>query len=908
MSRFRVATKFFVRSDIHPLISSFQPVPSSAEVGIGLSSTLSITDRKQMARSQPHLKLKVRGRPRYRARQSREDFLLRHQRLPQRAPHSWRGHMPGNNNTHGDRSDSSHGAEGSTHDCFHNETRNIAAGVDSQTSHTPTSFGSNVSSHRNPYSRSSRPLSLAVPKRRRLSENDLDQNQHRPPTKRRRVSEGDKPEEILGQQSVPITQAMPRVSWICPPREPQRQGIARDNRRGDPTQSRRHRLGNVSPLDDSPVKNGFSQEVMRDHPKIQHLATSEAIESEDKPIDSLVLCDQEPPNNDHITSLHPKDRTSISSALFDCFLVILNVSSLTYWYRQIFPYKPFQAVDWYQQAIDIAVMEITVCHVVLFGEAALEPMQWKGMPGLLPDPETTLNAGSTGLSDYEYMSIYKPWETSSNGTYVPEHPFLMNVKDVLKSALNDLTEIANHGPSQFRFTRGASTQFRWSTSSGSFISPHGSLPTILDDEWDAYIESEVPDSTILGMPPHDTGTPSPTARPREQSLIMNSDPPLSRLEILVVDMMGNLIVEHGLTRHTLVDYFPDLAWSKVTAEWFNLDLLLRDQRAHNASFGSDQERLDCLFPSLVYELGDYRPIPTSSGRPQALSDIPDDIPEDYLDKVFRAHYSRILSQNSQPTPKSDRATPSSTTACRPTKRPTPKQWALSQVNNDTAQRLIENTFHRDDLDLGQKRLNKVKSLWSVVAYSDTLNRVGGAMDEINQRISQVLSADYRVDIPWREQIQAVNRLRYVAPFLSDIAAVRLREMSRRASRGALLVREIDRRQHKLAEDILGGFVTANFLLHFPPIEGLLVDMELMAKWVKTEVASITNLVDLRSAKFDASHHLHSEQGNHINHDIIWTKRGRYDTRSDPWGREAICWDLKKQKLVNGTNEKRCGIR
>ncbi|KAF5564713.1 hypothetical protein FPHYL_4570 [Fusarium phyllophilum] len=322
--------------------------------------------------------------------------------------------------------------------------------------------------------------------------------------------------------------------------------------------------------------------------------------------------------------------------------------------------------------------------------------------------------------------------------------------------------------------------------------------------------------------------------------------------------------------------------------------------------GLTRKDLIACFHLLVYELGDNRPIPTPS-RPQDLSDVPDDVPEDYLDKVFRAHYSRITSHNSRPTSNSKRTTSSSTLNCRPSKHPTPKQWGLSQVNNDTAKLLIENAFHRDYLDLGQKRLHKYRSLWSVVEYSDVLDKACGAMDEINQRISQVLSADYRVDIPWGEQIQAVNRLRYVAPFLSDVAAVRLREMSRRASRGALLVRETDRRQHKLAEDILGGFVTADFLLHFTPIEGLLIDMELMAEWFKAEVASITNLTKLRSATFDASNHRHEEQGNHINHGIIWTRWGRYDARSDPWGREAICWDLKKQRLVNGTIEKRCGL-
>ncbi|KAF5636723.1 uncharacterized protein FTJAE_5919 [Fusarium tjaetaba] len=384
---------------------------------------------------------------------------------------------------------------------------------------------------------------------------------------------------------------------------------------------------------------------------------------------------------------------------------------------------------------------------------------------------------------------------------------------------------------------------------------------------------------------------------------MNSDPPLSRLEIIAEDIISDLIWQ-STTRNTLVFWFPDLAWSGVTVKWFNFDLLLRDQRTHNASFGSDQERLDCMFPSLVYDLGDHRPIPTP-GRPQDLSDVPDDVPEDYVDKVFREHYSRISSHNANPTSNPKRATSSSTRMCRPSKHPTPRQWGLSQVGNDTAKRLTENAFHHHDLDLGQKRLNKLGSLWSVVEYSDLLDKACEAMDEMNQRITRVLSADYHVDIPWGQQIQAVNRLRYVAPFLSDIAAVRLREMSRRASRVALLVREIDRRQHKLAEDILGGFVTADFLLHFPPIEGLLVDMELMAEWFKTEVASIRNLWKSRSGRFDAAERRNEEQGNH---GIIWTRWGRYDKRFDPWGREAICWDLKRERLVNSTIEKRCGIK
>ncbi|KAF5591421.1 hypothetical protein FPCIR_6064 [Fusarium pseudocircinatum] len=767
MFGFRLATNFFVLSDIHLLISSFQPVRSSAGVGIDLSSTLSVTDQEQMASSQPHLKLKVRGRPRYRAWQSREAFLLRHC-LRQRPPHSPLGHIPGNHDPRDDRSD------------FYNETRNSAAEVDA-----PTSFGSHSSSNRNPYSGSSRSLSLAMPKRRRLSENEPDQNQQRPPTKRRRVSEGGKSKELLGQQFIPITQVMPTLAQRYLLRESQRQ-VTRNDRSDDSFQSPRRRPRPASPLGDSAAENKFDQGFMRDDRPVEDLAAKEGVESEDKVVDSLVLCDdQEPHNNDRTTSLRPNTRTSISSVLFDCFLIVLNITIWTYLYRQTFPYKPFHAVNWYEQAIDIAFMKITVSRVVLFGEAALEPMRWKGQPGLLPDPEATLDAGST------------------------------------------------------------------------------------DDEWDAYIDSDVPDSTILGMSPHDTGTPSPTARPREPRLIMNTDPPLSRLEILVKDIMSGLTWQH-ITRITLADRIPGLAWSRVTVMWFNFDLLLRDQR------------------TTIPPLGDHRPIPTS-GRPQDLSDVPGDVPEDYLDKVFRAHYSKISSHNSEPTSNSKRAAPSSTVDCHPPKHPTPKQWSLNQVKNATANRLIKNAFHHHDLDLGQKRLSKLMALWGVVEYSDILDKACGAMDEINQRIGQVLSADYNVDHPLGGQIQAVDRLRQVAPFLSDIAAIRLREMSRRASRGALLVREIDRRQHKLAEDILGGFVTADFLLHFPPIEGLLVDMELMAEWFKTEVASITNLWESRSEKFDAAMRRDEEQGNH-GMKILWTR-----------------WGVMTKDLIHGEEKRSAGI-
>ncbi|EEU33524.1 uncharacterized protein NECHADRAFT_89391 [Fusarium vanettenii 77-13-4] len=66
----------------------------------------------------------------------------------------------------------------------------------------------------------------------------------------------------------------------------------------------------------------------------------------------------------------------------------------------------------------------------------------------------------------------------SNGSFVPEDFFLEDLEKVLTTILSDLVDIANNGPLSFRFTKDDSTQFRWSTSKGKFLSPHHTLPTL----------------------------------------------------------------------------------------------------------------------------------------------------------------------------------------------------------------------------------------------------------------------------------------------------------------------------------------------------------------------------------------------------------------------------------------------
>ncbi|KAF9765931.1 hypothetical protein IL306_001710 [Fusarium sp. DS 682] len=892
----------------------------------------------QMRSSQRRRKLKLRRYPRYRAWQFRQAWLLRYRRHYQRLSRAvgLSGPIrlsprqePSNINANGNKANCDrHGSNPSDNSetLIGTQTQNtrVKLSIKSTPHHEPIPFELHITSDGRPYSRIPLPSTAAVLKRRRLSnesENGLSQDQQRPPMKRRHLvisDERDEFEKLSDQQDVLISRPSLEMTQTHIPPEPRRQRFSRDDRADNSGLSiRQGYREHMSPRKDMSAEYRVDLGAIPIHLTPED-RTVEDSAPKDEPEDSLPLQEQElPRNQNNITTPPQNNRTSITSHIFTWFLIILIFGLYTQLYRKALSHRPFQPVNWFQQAIDIEASQITVSRVVLFGEAALEPPQWKGQPGLLPDPDGPLDAGYRGMSGYESAqnSIYKPWETSSNGTYVPEHVFLIDLRNVLESALADLKRIADHGPHEFRFTQGTSTQFRWSTRSGSFISPHDSLPTIPFREYLANRKLDEPDSTILEMPPIATETPSPTARPEGVNLIFNLDPPLSRLSRRLKRVVSvDLIIGHSYTRNYLVDVFPYGPWAGVTGVWFDLDLLLREQRGRNGSFGSDQERLDCMFPSRVYDRGDNSPVPMPA-RPQDMSDVPDDIPEEYLDKVFRAHYSRMSSRSSRPTSKP--AASSSPEACRPTKHPTPKQWDSSQVHNVTASRLTKIVSYIASYDLGRKRTNKIRHLWSVVEYSDALAQACKDMEIVNQRISQVLTTDYQSNIDWKEQTRAVNRLRYVAPFLNDIAAVRLCEMSRRASRGALLLRQVEQKQHKLMNDISQGFVTADNLLNFPSIESLLFEMELMSEWFKTEVASISTLSEARRAKFDISWQRHFEELDiSTDRNPIWSRWGRHDTRSDPFGWEAICWDFAKNRWVKssvdengqGWEKNRCGLR
>lgn len=195
---------------------------------------------------------------------------------------------------------------------------------------------------------------------------------------------------------------------------------------------------------------------------------------------------------------------------------------------------PFQPVNWAHEAAMIEIELASLSRIMIFGETCMEELRWHGSPGLRPDGgyshfnrslEPSPYVPPQWYSDSPLRPTYKPWETTSSGTYVPETWFLEDLRHVMSSLKIDLEYLADHGPLSFRFTQGRSTQFRWSTEGFNFLPPHDSLPTLNPEDLSS------PAATVHGLPSYEPGHshPDPTARPENTYDIENLDPPLSQL-------------------------------------------------------------------------------------------------------------------------------------------------------------------------------------------------------------------------------------------------------------------------------------------------------------------------------------------------------------------------------------------
>lgn len=304
----------------------------------------------------------------------------------------------------------------------------------------------------------------------------------------------------------------------------------------------------------------------QDQPQYQDAASEELLIPQY--IFDLGVIQAYPTENDTLTTKPIPKPPSPHRRITQSALIITSILSIvcilhclvTAWFPSPTPCQ----VDWFTRAAHIEMGLAGLSRILLFGESD-QPYHPCGHKGANRPPNPYKNIPRYGN---------KPWVTTSNGSYVSETLFLQDLDEVLFTALENLQEIANFGPRDFLFSSGSSTQFRWSTSAGEFISPHVALPTFPVN----MTELETPGGTVPGMPPTtgDQQQATPTARPESVNHIYNVDPGLGKLQRDLEITLRSLLRHHSQTYELFTGFFLNAAADRSSFVVAWLEQLERD--------------------------------------------------------------------------------------------------------------------------------------------------------------------------------------------------------------------------------------------------------------------------------------------------------------------------------------------
>ncbi|RTE84470.1 hypothetical protein BHE90_001060 [Fusarium euwallaceae] len=541
-----------------------------------------------------------------------------------------------------------------------------------------------------------------------------------------------------------------------------------------------------------------------------------------------------------------------------------------------------QPVDWFQQAMWLEVGLISTARTTLIGEADQEPPGWACLPGLRPSDgplHSSVNqpqpsAGSDWWSaDTPFYPRYKPWDSTSDGIYVPETPFVLDVKRVLNRIFHDLETIAAHGPPSFRFQRGKSTQFRWSTSNGTFVPPHDTLPTLTFD-WAEFMK---PSSTVPGFPSSSPGgnPPSPTARPETIMEVFNLEPRIKELWDQLQPALIRLYFLSSTQNSEVVSFWPEEINGRALWMLFKLEVLGHNFTESNHDWGSDQCRIGCLHPKPTIDLAG--PPSTMTPRMPRDTGIPSDVPMSFIEAVRKAQREKDRESQATTTqgechdyidwPTTNAAAAPcppcpdlSTMSHEPHQLPRPDDWSAAQKTNNTAIELLNilnitvaQRFEGDDDN--NKYTPKVHDLFKhrdIRVKACTLTR---ELVDYMQQVVQTLGPEFdqgtpasHPDAQWahKKTREALTRLHDVAPFMAEVAVVRLCEMSSRAERGVAVMQETEQRLGQLRQEItkaiedgwLAGDGENTTYLHFPSLTDIQQDWAATQAWLRAEADDV----------------------------------------------------------------------
>lgn len=436
----------------------------------------------------------------------------------------------------------------------------------------------------------------------------------------------------------------------------------------------------------------------------------------------------------------------------------------------------YTELDIYRETDGIRLLFSSIPHVVLLGD--LSPT------GLVNE---TFNMNLQLTPTPGNMSPMRPsYLFNSAGNYVPELSFVKDLELLIGdlNAQDLLTEIADHGPSTFRFTQGSSTQFRYQTDEcgQSFLWPHVTLP-VHDGDDGSYFAPPIPGSPLI-----------PTARPCRPGDLHRSlgqDPPTTDL----VRRLGHLVQDFTMAHSDLFKWVQDQegpiprmqdrldSRGHALLQLHNLIIRPNDSKP---SFGeTDASRLSCVHQN--YE--------------------------------FAQVSDRLLGHRSN-------IRPEGLTQCN--QRPWAHLgWALAQPKNETVQSLLLmaqcHLCHRHYLECDTFVHRMSDELGPYLErYNGLLRVLLPALRELLDRAEQV-SLGVKDDLPYCPQPRAdrrwekscnvncaVQRLRNVVlPMLQDTLLPRLELMNSRAILSLAIFKEADRRRLELE------WFTAELSIGFP---------------------------------------------------------------------------------------------
>lgn len=389
---------------------------------------------------------------------------------------------------------------------------------------------------------------------------------------------------------------------------------------------------------------------------------------------------------------------------------------------------------------------------------------------------------------------------------------------------------------------------------------------------------------------------------------------------------------HFLTSHEnreVLRYWPEVIGLRTGLMLFKLQGLGdRFVKLHH-DWGSDQCRIDCLHPKPTFDLAGP-PSMVTPGMPRDTG-ISSDVPISFLEAVLKAQMdsgSQSADNESPATtaqgechdcsdwPTTDAAAAAavpcppcphvSATSHEAHQLPRPDDWSVAQQVNKTAIELLKivnmTVAQRFEGDEGDDRWTpKVHDLFK---HRDGRVKVCTLVRELVdyvQQVVQVLGPEFgqatatsHPHAQWAHDKtrKALSRLHDAAPFLTQVAVVRLCEMSSRAERGVAVMQETERRQGELrreiAKAIQDGWVASDgentTYLHFPSLEDIQEDWAAGLAWLQAAAEDVSDVYDFREVAFAR------RRGKGRKYNVVWSRWGLKDARRDPMGAEVLCWD------------------